>query len=144
MSLLTDTPPIHLPSQALSIIQPWAWLIAHGHKTWENRDWTPGYPPRHFRGPFCIHASSKKDRRGHSLAQAACADLDIALPPFGSMDLHYGGIIGVATVTDWHDQPDRHNPFAFGSGLSLADAAPIPFIAVKGALGFFNWSPSLH
>jgi hypothetical protein len=38
--------------KALSIRQPWAWLILNAGKDIENRDW-----PTHFRGRFLIHAS---------------------------------------------------------------------------------------
>ncbi len=41
---------------ALSIRQPWAYLIASGIKTIENRSW----PTKH-RGPFIIHASKLFD-----------------------------------------------------------------------------------
>src|SRR3972149_11819690 len=44
------------PMKALSIIQPWAWLIVHGHKPVENRRW-----PTSFRGQFLIHAGKKFD-----------------------------------------------------------------------------------
>jgi hypothetical protein len=37
--------------KALSIRQPWAWLIANGHKDIENRSWNTNY-----RGAFLIHA----------------------------------------------------------------------------------------
>ena len=42
--------------KALSIRQPWAWLIARGVKTVENRTWATN-----FRGRFYIHASAKFD-----------------------------------------------------------------------------------
>lgn len=35
-----------LPTIALSIRQPWAWLIAHGFKDFENRDWKNANPAR--------------------------------------------------------------------------------------------------
>ena len=38
--------------KALSIRQPWAWLILHGGKDIENRDWAT-----RFRGRVLIHAS---------------------------------------------------------------------------------------
>jgi len=42
--------------KALSIRQPWAWLIAHGHKLYENRDWSKYNPHKRQRGPILIHA----------------------------------------------------------------------------------------
>lgn len=42
-----------VPAVALSICQPWAWAIARGFKTVENRTWKTAH-----RGPIAIHASS--------------------------------------------------------------------------------------
>jgi hypothetical protein len=39
--------------KAISVRQPWAWLLIHGGKSIENRDWYTGY-----RGPLAIHAAS--------------------------------------------------------------------------------------
>jgi hypothetical protein len=38
--------------KALSIRQPWAWLIVNGYKDIENRSWATK-----FRGPVLIHAA---------------------------------------------------------------------------------------
>ena len=43
--------------KALSIQQPWAWMILYGTKRVENRTWATS-----FRGPFLIHAGLKADR----------------------------------------------------------------------------------
>lgn len=32
--------------EALSVRQPWAWLIVRRKKLFENRDWSPGYAAR--------------------------------------------------------------------------------------------------
>lgn len=45
-------------NKALSIKQPWAWLIAAGYKDVENRSW-----PTNYRGRFYIHASKKYDKK---------------------------------------------------------------------------------
>lgn len=42
--------------KALSLRQPWAWLVAAGYKTIETRTWSSKY-----RGPLLIHASGKWD-----------------------------------------------------------------------------------
>lgn len=41
--------------KAISIKQPWAWLIANGYMTVENRKWYTGH-----RGDILIHASKSK------------------------------------------------------------------------------------
>jgi hypothetical protein len=38
--------------KALSIKQPWAWLIVNGHKDIENRDWRSDNPGLKYRGEF--------------------------------------------------------------------------------------------
>ncbi|HDU8694716.1 TPA: ASCH domain-containing protein, partial [Morganella morganii subsp. morganii] len=38
--------------KAISIRQPWAWLIVNGHKDIENRSWRTKY-----RGQVLVHAS---------------------------------------------------------------------------------------
>ena len=48
--------------KALSIRQPWAWLIVNGHKDIENRQWRT-----HFRGKIYVHAA-KGMTRGDYLA----------------------------------------------------------------------------
>lgn len=42
--------------KALSVRQPWAWAIARGHKSVENRSWTTAH-----RGHLLIHASMRID-----------------------------------------------------------------------------------
>ena len=44
--------------KALSIRQPWAWLIVHGRKDIENRSWRTK-----FRGRFLVHAAQGMTRR---------------------------------------------------------------------------------
>lgn len=46
---------------ALSIKQPWAWLIVHGIKDIENRHWRTK-----FHGRFFVHASKSFDVSGYN------------------------------------------------------------------------------
>ncbi len=50
--------------KALTLQQPWATLIAEGHKRVENRTWQTAY-----RGPLAIHAGLKVDPAGLDLAR---------------------------------------------------------------------------
>lgn len=131
-----DVEPLVIPGLALSIRQPWAWLITEGHKPFENRDWSPKNPGRKFRGPCLIHAGQGMTRDEYLQGQLCAEDFDITLPPFDK--LQRGGIVGVSEVVAWHDSPPPGVPFAFGSGLELRNSKPLPFIACKGMLGFFQ------
>ena len=75
--------------RALSIMQPWAWLIVAGHKDIENRSW-----PTSFRGPVLIHAGKRLD-----------PDLEDAQDwPWRAIDrpddFEVGGIVGEAEIVD--------------------------------------------
>ena len=114
--------------RALSIRQPWAWLIVNGYKDVENRGWATKY-----RGPLLIHAGAS--RIGLRDAEAEVVGrFGIRLPT----EYDFGGIVGVVNLEDcsertsspWHDS---------GSvGWVLAMARRLPFRRVKGALSLFG------
>lgn len=118
---------------ALSIRQPWAWLIVQGIKPVENRDW-----PTRFRGRVLIHAGKAMPDQDYRLAREFwrnCGGSTIEMPP--PEQLERGGIVGVATVADCveaHPSPYFVGPYAF----VMADARPLPFAGCRGMLGFFN------
>ncbi|EOC1198838.1 ASCH domain-containing protein [Cronobacter sakazakii] len=117
--------------KAISIRQPWAWLIVNGHKDIENRSWNTKY-----RGPVLIHAASTKPTPGEWYeAQRIAAALGIAFPSFEDMDK--GGIVGVASITGTCQSSS--SPWFFGPvGFTLADAKPLPWTPMKGKLSFFE------
>lgn len=110
---------------ALSIRQPWAWLIANGHKDIENRSW-----PTAFRGPFLIHASRRHDA---TYAGQFAELLDaIRLPD----SFEYGGIVGVAHVVACVSE--SASPWFCGPyGFVIKAAKPLPLTPLPGRLGFF-------
>jgi hypothetical protein len=117
---------------ALSIRQPWAWLIVNGHKDVENRTWTHSY-----KGPLLVHAGKAMTRAQYR----ACAEVveevapSVTLPAFDALER--GGIVGQARVLGWcHESasPWFFGPYAF----MLADARPLPFHSYNGALGYFD------
>lgn len=125
-----------LPQVALSIRQPWAWLIVNGWKTVENRTWET-----RFRGPVLIHAGKKVDRaeygRAEELINRICATTGREIPMPSIEDLDFGGFVGVATIEDC--LPAVESPFFFGPwGFVISGASPLPFRPHKGALGFFS------
>lgn len=118
---------------ALSIRQPWAWLIVNGHKDIENRDW-----PTRFRGRFLVHAGKGMTRDEYE----GCLDTidyagrnDIVLPAFEALER--GGVVGEAEIVGCvTESPSK---WFFGRyGFQIVNGKPLPFRPFKGSLGFFN------
>lgn len=131
---------LSLPVVALSIRQPWAWLIANGFKDIENRTW-----PTSFRGPVLIHAGKSLRPADYDAAMLFIEDwvspsLVHRIPD--KDDLPLGGFVGVATLVDcvrestspWFTGADTED----GHGFVLNAPRVIDFLPWKGRLGFFN------
>jgi len=131
------SPSLSTPLLCLSIRQPWAWLIVNRWKNIENREW-----PTRFRGRFLVHASKGMTRAEYDacrLFMSGFTTLD--LPPMGALER--GGIVGEAVLLDCvrrHDSDWFCGPW----GFVLAEARPLPFEALKGALGFFRHNAHPH
>lgn len=119
--------------KALSIRQPWAWLIVNGHKDIENRTWAT----RH-RGPTLIHAAKGVTRRAYDdcLAFAIRAGYCAYFPRFE--ELERGGIVGEVNITDCVRTSDSLWHMEGCWGFRLADARPRLFMPLPGKLGFFD------
>lgn len=122
--------------KALSIRQPWAWLIVNGHKDIENRCWKSG-----FRGKILVHASKGRCRESYETAAKHCelasamTSKTIELPAFE--DLERGGIVGTVEITGCVER--SRSPWFLGEfGFTLENAKTLPFRPYKGALGFFK------
>lgn len=124
--------------RALSLTQPWAFLVVHGGKNIENRSWSTKR-----REPFLIHAAKGMRQSDYDDAMEMAIGVNLIaasqVPPFG--ELERGGIIGMATIVDvipkttwphipWH-MFDRY-------GFVLEDIKPLPFYPCKGALNFWG------
>lgn len=115
--------------KALSIRQPWAWLILHGHKDIENRKWKT-----HFRGKIYVHASKGMTRDEYAIAHVLAEEQGVELPPFDQLER--GGIVGTVEIVDCVDKDP--SPWFFGEfGFLLKNPAPLPFRPLSGKLGFF-------
>jgi hypothetical protein len=121
---------------ALSIRQPWAWLIVNGYKDIENRDWQTA-----FRGRVLVHAGQTLTRPYYRevvehLQEAAICPQD--LPGFEEMKAMTGGIVGMVRITDC--VANSLSPWFMegGYGFVLAEAQTMTFKPWKGRLGFFN------
>ncbi len=132
------------PWIAVSIKQPWAWLIIRPDivgvearaaarvegliKDIENRSW----PTRH-RGGIYVHAGKQPDNE--AIAQIE-AKFGIKIPE----NLPLGGIVGRM----WIDDCVTHSksPWFEGEfGWVIGDSKPLPFRPMQGALGFFGCKP---
>ncbi len=119
--------------KALSIRQPWAWLILNAGKDIENRNWQTS-----FRGRFLIHAAkgmTYEEYNGAMMFATERSRLLFRMPSFES--LQRGGIIGSVELSDCVFNSE--SPWFCGSyGFVLRDPRPIEFIPYKGQLGFFD------
>jgi len=124
---------------ALSLKQPWAALLVHGHKTIEVRRW-----PTSRRGRVLIHAARIPDDRPD-----AWKHVSEELKPAAQLA---GGIIGAADLTGcivyrsperfWADQGQHLNEpeWFHGSimyGFTFANAVVLPFRKYPGWMRFF-------
>ena len=143
--------------KALSIRQPWAWLIVNGHKNVENRGWAL---PKTFQIPqrILVHAGLQQDYGAYEgdpvhrrlsrnirdrLDLGTCFDWDTSR-------LILGALVGEVTIVD---QRSLCNPFGQDDdlpyspwyedegdfGFQLSDPkAYEKAIPCKGRLGFFK------
>jgi len=147
--------PETIADRALTLWQPWAWLVAHGHKNIENRP--RGFSHKSFRGEFWIHASQESERsiRSWPAALELCAKIlgdDFRIPD--ARGLAYGAIIGRATITGIYPprEPVRndldalirgdgwspwHFPDQYGFKLENARALKEP-VPCRGYQGFWR------
>ncbi len=118
--------------KALSIRQPWAWLIVNGHKDVENRS-----RRTHLRGRIQVHASLGMTRDEYAAAYAIADEEGVELPPFDK--LLRGGIMGQVDIIDCLAIAVCDSPWAFGPFCYvLSNPKPLPFQPCKGSLGFFT------
>ncbi len=120
--------------KALSIKQPWAWLIVNGHKDIENRNWATK-----FRGEVMIHAGKAFDHDGHAWVYRNFPHIQLPRPS----EFEKGGIVGKATITDCVTESE--SPWFMGEhGFVLSDAKPVDFMPCRGQLGFFTPNINHH
>lgn len=138
--------------KALSIRQPWAWLIVRPDlvgqeeraaalldgkiKIIENRNWQTN-----FRGRFLVHAAKGMTRAEYESCSRYALERGVFVPPMAELDR--GGVVGAARITGCVDsycvrRPDQSRWFLGEFGFVIEDAEPLQFSAVKGSLGFFN------
>jgi hypothetical protein len=85
--------------KALSIRQPWAWLVVNGWKFIENRAWSMDY-----RGLLLIHASQNVDRQGiNDLENYFCENGEQCPNEFYDP----GGIVRIVDLVECVSDPQR-------------------------------------
>lgn len=123
--------------KALSVRQPWAWLIIFAGKDIENRDWSTTQ-----RGRVLVHAAKGMtlaeyrngiDTLGEAKMAGYAAGVTLPMPE----DLERGGIVGSVDIVDC--VRSSTSPWFFGeNGFVLRNPQPLPFRPLRGMLGFFG------
>jgi hypothetical protein len=120
--------------KALSVRQPYAWLIVTGAKLIENQ-----HRLHLYRGELAIHASLKRDSQPMDEIERRYA------VRVNRDALRFGGIVGVVSVVNAveGEQPLieqlacwRNTTYRYG--LILADARQIAFVPFAGKLSLFD------
>ncbi len=131
--------------KALSIRQPWCWLILFAGKDIENRERRDRQRISGFnhRGRTLIHASKGMTRAeyecglatAHQVSRTRPFPSGLTLPPFD--ELPRGGFVGSVDIVDCVER--SASPWFVGQfGFVLRDPKPLPFRPYIGTLGFFH------
>ncbi len=117
---------------AISVRQPFAFLIVHGHKPVENRDWP--LPNKYALPLRClIHASRTFNLQAYRWVKKRFPQ--IVLPEPEEFDC--GGVVGVVNIIDCVTEYD--SPWFTGQyGFVLACPRSVPFVPFAGNLRFFD------
>jgi hypothetical protein len=127
--------------KAITVTQPWATLIAVGHKRIETRSWQT-----HYRGTIAIHAAKTWTK-----ADKAFAAEEVAL---GRLPVCYplGAVVATARLVDCRRTQElaleisgleRHlGNYDWGRwGFVLEDVEPLEEpVWARGALGLWEWT----
>ena len=126
--------------RALTLYQPWAWIVVHGPKRVENRRWAPW--PGVIGQRIAIHAGLTYDGDGERFIRSK------GIEPPAPEQLDRGAIIGTAIVTGFvrsgdlpglSPLPADQMPWFFGPvGWLLDDAQVCTPWPCRGALGLWR------
>ena len=129
--------------RALSLRQPWAWLLVEGIKPVENRRWNTKY-----RGRFYVHAAKGMTRQEYDDCEGFCAArMYQDLPAFD--ELLRGGIVGSCILHDVAPIPSGGDPIGGAAiwqmegqyGFLVSKPRRLPFVECRGALSFWRVLP---
>lgn len=114
--------------RALTIRQPWAWLITAGYKDIENRSW-----PTQTRGLVVVHAASALAPHYAEVCARIARQFGIVVPE----SLPRGGVVGLMEIDACADH--SASPWFVGPyGFHIADACALAFVPCAGKLGFWT------
>jgi hypothetical protein len=136
--------------KALSLLQPWASLVAFGEKQFETRSWNTAY-----RGPLLIHASGRfpKDAIMLCYEEPFCGSLQLN-DVNRIIDLPRGRIIAVCDLVDTFRTDEIRDTIgeeerAFGNyepgrfAFKLDNVRAISPVSAKGCLGLWDVEPAV-
>lgn len=115
--------------RALSVRQPWAWLIVSGLKDVENRS-----RRTHYRGPLLIHAGLSLDSYTEENIEWLQAKYQVQIP----QKLDTGGIVGIVDVVDCVDNHESQWFNDGNLGWVFTNPRRLKFRPCRGALGLFG------
>jgi hypothetical protein len=115
--------------KVIVVRQPWAWLIVHGFKNIENRNWRTKY-----RGPLLIQAGAHlPTKRELAELRLYARRRGVELPD----EFETGGIVGMVRLTDCVTS-SKSKWFGGPFGWVLSKPKRLPWTPLKGQLGLFN------
>ena len=133
--------------KALTLTQPYATLMARGHKTVETRDW--GTP---YRGRLAIHAAKSFPETERTFAWDVFRDDRIPRPT----ELPRGSVVALVTLVEcrrsegvrierelWEQEFD-YGDWSIGRWLWITeDVIPVGPYPARGMLGLWAWRPTV-
>ena len=123
--------------KAISIRQPWAWLILVGDKRVENRTWRTSH-----RGPLLIHAAKIIDQDTFDEVIRVCREKGEPLTEgeLAAMS-QTGAVVGIVDVVDCTQSPRKSDRLFFNPGcwaFVLRNPQFIQPIPARGMPGLFD------
>lgn len=121
---------------ALTLYQPWAFIVVHGGKDIENRPWAPPLSWMKNKPYFAIHAGLHYDKEGAEWLRARGSS-------WQPEDIIHGAILGTARIGGVVKQSDSRwfiGPF----GWLLEDIRPIKPLSCRGMQGLWPMPAELE
>lgn len=134
--------------KAITLWEPWATLVAHGHKRYETRHWTT-----RWRGNIAIHAA--KRWKGEQLAtfDNLRQRFPAALGNYTIDDLSFGCVVVACRLVAIHRVEDVRDSLSaleracgnYADGryaweLKIVKLPPAP-VSARGQQGLWEWQP---